>query len=94
MSYNAYFSQNDANLLRVIQQVKEQLDTLNLSVLKKQQHGILDIQQLAPALPPEPKSSIIIESLRSMRNILESVAGSLIAPHIAHEIAKYLGISV
>lgn len=32
-----------------------------------------------------------IDSLRSINSILESAASSLIAPHIAHEISKYLG---
>ena len=93
-SYNAYFSQNDPTLLRIMQQVKEKLETLELSPINKQELEA-DISTVEVQLRrPQPKSGVIIESLKSMRSILEGAMGSMIAPHLAHEIGKYLGISI
>jgi len=45
----------------------------------------------AQAKSPKPKSAVVRESLRSLRNVLEGTTGSLIASGIVAEAAKLLG---
>jgi hypothetical protein len=89
-SYQANYQTNDPQLLKLIADMKGLLETLELSPINRQEADA-DISTMEVQLSrPQPKASIIKESLRSLRAILEGAAGSMLAPHIAHEISKYL----
>jgi hypothetical protein len=85
------FQQNDADLLGLVAQIKEFQVNGKLSHLAASELAA-DVSTIeAQIASPHPKATVITELLRSARSILESAAGSIVAPHIIAEIAKYLG---
>ena len=73
-----------------LQALKQSLNELGLQEGQKAQLDA-DIQTIEPQLSaPEPKDSIIKESLRSIRNILEGVAGSTIASGLLSRLVPLL----
>lgn len=76
---------------KLLEQIKDLLKTVQLSPISKEEVSA-DISTIEVQLSrPQPRASIISESLRSIRSILESAAGSILAPHLIHEITKYIG---
>lgn len=91
ISHQANYQTGDPNLQRLLQQIKDILETVQLSPNAKDEASA-DVSTIEVQLSrPQPKASIITESLRSLRSILESAAGSILAPHLIHEITKYIG---
>lgn len=91
VNYQPNYQTNDSNLQNLIEQLKTFLETSEISQIKKGELNA-DISTVEAQIAlPQPKASIITESLRSIRSIVESAAGSILAPQIIHEISKYLG---
>ena len=81
---------NDAELLRLLTQIRETIDQLGLAESAKEQLSI-DIQTTEVQIKaPHPKPGIIAESLHSINIILQSAIGHGIASGLVVEIAKYL----
>jgi hypothetical protein len=85
------FRQNDIDLTRLLEQVGDFQKNAELSPLAKSQLTA-DVETIEKQLTsPHPNGSVIAELLRSVKSICESTIGSIIAPHIVHEISKYVG---
>lgn len=85
------YTAKETELRSVLNKVQRSIDELQLTADAKSQLRV-DIGTVQVQLSsPNPKTSIVAESLRSMRAILENAAGSLIASGLAFEISKYLG---
>jgi hypothetical protein len=88
------FSQGETRaveLRQLVNEIKNSLGQLNLPP-EAQQDVAADIATLEAQLSSsKPKTVIITESLATIRNVLEGVAGSAIATGIIAGIAKFLG---
>jgi hypothetical protein len=78
------------DIKNAVERVKAAMATLPLT--DDQRHDlVLDIQTIEPQLvSPRPKTAIVTECLRSMRTILEGIAGNAAAAALVYELAKYL----
>lgn len=78
-------------LKEVILSLKESIDQLGLEPQQKSElQG--DIQTIEIQISsPKPKTTIITESIGSIKRILEGVAGSALASGLLHEIAPLFG---
>ena len=73
-----------------LQALKQSVDELGLQEIQRAQLDT-DIQTIEPQLSaPEPKNSIIQESLQSIRNILEGITSSTIASELLSRLAPLL----
>jgi len=79
-----------ADLGEVINSLKDIKDTLNISVdIRKEL--ISEIQTLESQIQsPRPKNIIISESLKTIKTVLESVAGNALTPIIVGQITRLL----
>ena len=88
---NFHFDNGKINELDIIiNSLKDIQNTLNISV-DLHQELISEIQTLeSQKQSPRPKSVIITESLKTIRTILENVAGNAMTPVIVEQITKML----
>jgi hypothetical protein len=87
----ADFQPNDPTVGKLAGQIKDLLETIQLSPIAKEELRS-DVSTIEAQLAsPHPKMAIIIECLRSARSILEGATGSMIAPAIVCNISKYIG---
>lgn len=79
-----------AELKEVIQSLNDSIDKLQLipEQMSELQAEIHTIE--AQMISPQPKRTIVIESLGSIRSILESATGSLIAYQLLSKVAPFL----
>jgi hypothetical protein len=90
---NYHYNRENINELEsIIEQLKIIQDTLNISVELHQELlseiETLDIQKKSP----KPKSIIINESLKTVRNLLENVVGNAITPTIIASITSFMNV--
>lgn len=79
-----------ADLGEVINSLKDIQDTLNISV-DIHKELISEIQTLESQIQsPRPKNIIISESLKTIKTVLESVAGNALTPIIVEQITRLL----
>lgn len=82
--------QNNANISEFIQELKNKLSELNL---EKDIHQELssDISTIESQLSsPKPKNIIVSESLKSVRNILEGITGSMLSAGLLAQLANLI----
>lgn len=87
---NLISNQFDINkLLKVLSSLEHSLDKISINT--EMQHEIMcDIQTIKiQAESQKPKISIIKESLRSIRTILEGAAGSIVAQKLLNSLASF-----
>ena len=85
------YKSKGAELWTLLEQVKNSADDLRLSDAARTQLQA-DVRTVEVQLEsPNPKPSIIIESLHSLRTIMENAAGSVIASALLPKIIKMLG---
>jgi hypothetical protein len=89
-----YFNVDDSNLSMIdgiISSIRAIQDSLQLSNEINQELWselqTLEIQRKSP----KPKSTIMTEALKSLRTILEGIAGNAMAPIIVSQITKLIG---
>lgn len=84
----------DLQLVReFISALKDRADALPLPGDQKAELGV-DIETVETQLrSPRPKAAVLRESLRSIRNVLEGAAGSVIAAELLKLLASALGIT-
>jgi hypothetical protein len=87
------FSSDDSDLRRIVDEIKNSMDNLQLSSAARGQLtadvGTVEAQMRSP----HPKTSIITECLHSMRSIFEGMAGHALAMGLVAEITKLIGSS-
>lgn len=86
-----YNTQTAVDIEKIVSQLNDIKDSLNLSN-ELQNELISELQTIEiQKNSSKPKSIIITESLKSIRTILESVAGSAMTPVIIDQISKLIG---
>jgi len=81
---------NIDNLLVFIAELNKSIDKLDLEQSKKQKL-ITEISTIeSQANSPKPKKKIIFESLKTLRTILEGIAGNVIAAGLLSKLAQFL----
>lgn len=86
-----YNAQTAVDIEQIVSQLNEIKDSLNLSN-ELQSELISELQTIEiQKKSSNPKSIIITESLKSIRTILESVAGNAMTPVIIDQISKLIG---
>ncbi len=77
-------------LKQIVNLIKESVDSLDIPEQSKSELTA-DIDTIqTQILSPKPKTSIIRECLHSIRNVLEGVAGNVLAPHLIGLIDPFL----
>lgn len=85
------FTHNDPKVVQLIEKIKAAEHLMNLSGATQSQFQT-DLETIRVQITSEhPKTSIITESLRSIRSVLEDAAGSLVASGVIYEISKLIG---
>jgi len=84
------FNFSEVELLEVLRDIKSSFSELNLSIEKRMnlQRVVADVES---SLSHKTSSNSMIEGIRSIRNILEGTAGSLVASGILNRIGLLLG---
>lgn len=78
------------DVIKIVEVMNSKISDLNLEV-NNEKEILEEIQTIRAQLEsPKPKNSIIKESLKTIRNVLEGMAGSLIAPRLIMEISKLI----
>src|SRR5690606_12875296 len=86
-----YNTQTAVDIEKIVSQLNDIKDSLNLSN-ELQNELISELQTIEiQKKSSKPKSIIITESLKSIRTILESVAGNAMTPVIIDQISKLIG---
>ena len=86
-----YNTQTAVDIEKIVSQLNDIKDSLNLSN-ELQNELISELQTIEiQKNSSKPKSIIITESLKSIRTILESVAGNAMTPVIIDQISKLIG---
>ncbi|PZX62973.1 hypothetical protein [Hydrotalea sandarakina] len=86
-----YNTQTAVDIEKIVSQLNDIKDSLNLSN-ELQSELLSEIQTIEiQKKSSKPKSIIITESLKSIRTILESVAGNAMTPVIIDQISKLIG---
>lgn len=86
-----YNTQTAVDIEKIVSQLNDIKDSLNLSN-ELQNELISELQTIEiQKKSSKPKSIIITESLKSIRTILESVAGNAMTPVIIGQISKLIG---
>ena len=85
------YKSKGADLRNLLEQVKDAVDDLRLSEAARTQLQA-DVRTVEAQLEsPNPKPSIMMESLHSLKTIMENAAGSVIASALLPKILKMLG---